>query len=283
MTVNIDFSDHMDARNLDDMAEAELPLVCTTRVLRARPDSPAKAILITGAAGVVGSIAANRLQKDFRLIALDQVAPSDSELYEEIHVGNLNDPRFVQSAAAHADYILHVAGGVSNGWQGLLDSEICGTRNVLNAALGQRTRRVILASSNHIVGWHELDRISDRSDRKYEWTETIRPDGVYGASKAFVEALGRAAAEYAGLPVSVLRIGTMRLDDSPALLGNDPSFAYLGNPDDVVARMKRTWLYHDDFESILREELGAEETFRTRFAVSGEDSPWTTEVLSWSR
>lgn len=260
-----------------------LPLVCTARVPRIGPNSPAKTILITGAAGVVGSIAANCLQKDFRLIALDLQVPSEPKLYEEIHVGNLSDPEFVRSAAAEADYILHLSGGVSEGWQGLLDSEICGTRNVLDAALGQRTRRVILASSNHIVGWHELDQIGGRNDLKYEWTEAIRPDGLYGASKAFVEALGRFAAEYAGLPVSVLRIGTMRLEDSPTVLGNEPSFEYLGNPDDVVARMNRTWLYHDDFEKILREELGAEETFRARFAVSGENSPWTTQVVSWSR
>lgn len=261
----------------------ELPLVCTAQEFLVRPDNTAKTILITGAAGVVGSIAADSLRKDFRLIALDLKMPSRPELYHEIHTGNLNDPDLVMAAASEADYILHLSGGVSSGWPGLLDSEISGTRNVLNAALAQQTRRVIMASSNHVTGWHELDQIAGRTDRKYEWTDPIRPDGLYGASKAFVEALGRSAAEYAGLPVSVLRIGTMRLEDSPNQLRNDPSFKFVGTPDDVVARMNRTWLYHEDFDKILREELRADETFRLRFAVSGEESPWTTEVLSWSR
>lgn len=261
----------------------ELPLVCTARENRVEPDGAKGTVLITGAAGTVGSVAARSLGQDYRLVSLDLRIPGESDLYHETYVGNLNDRELVMAAVSGADYVLHLAGGVASGWGGLLDAEIEGTRNVLDAAMTHQASRVVLASSNHIAGWHELDQLKSGSTASYDLRAPIRPDGLYGASKAFVEALGRSAAEYAGLPVSVLRIGTMRLHDSPARLAGDVSFSYLGDHQEVEERMRRTWLYHRDFKRILLEEFGARETFRLRFAVSGEDSPWTTDVQSWSR
>lgn len=260
-----------------------LPIVCTRRCPPAHPPGSAGSLLITGAAGTVGTIAAAELRDRFRLISLDLKPPAEPELFDDVILGSVAERGLVFAAAAKASHILHLAGGARKGWDGLVDAELTGTRNVIDAALDSGCGRVILASSNHISGWHELDQMAGASPTRTAPSDPVRPDGLYAASKAFVEALGRSAAEYAGLPVSVLRIGTMRILDDPGALAGSKAFAYIGTPEQVVARMKRTWLYHADFGRILLEEFRAEETFRLRYAVSGNDSPWSTDILTWTR
>jgi nucleoside-diphosphate-sugar epimerase len=223
------------------------------------------------------------LRDRFRLVALDVKQPEDPTAFDEVIIGSVADRDTVMAAAAGADYILHLAGGVARGWDGLAEVELSGTRNVVDAAMSAACARLILASSNHVAGWHELDLLTGAATGSTGPADPQRPDGLYAASKAFVEALGRSAAEYAGLPVSILRIGTMRRTDDPRALAADPAFAYVGDPVAVAARMERTWLYHEDFRRVVLEELAAPETFRLRYAVSGTDSPWSTDVLSWSR
>ncbi|MDQ0820751.1 nucleoside-diphosphate-sugar epimerase [Arthrobacter sp. V4I6] len=263
-------------------AGSALPIVCTSRRPTATPPHPLGTLLITGAAGTVGTIAAAALQGRFRLVSLDLKPPAEPELFDVI-IGSVADRDLVFSATARADHVLHLAGGAPKGWDGLLDAELGGTRNVIDGALESGCVRVVLASSNHVSGWHELDQLAGAALSQAAPSDPLRPDGLYAASKAFVEALGRSAAECSGLPVSVLRIGTMRVVDDPRALAGSRAFRYIGSPEQVVARMERTWLYHEDFRRILLEEFAAKETFRLRYAVSGTNSPWSTEILSWTR
>lgn len=259
-----------------------LPIVCTDRLVPKESSGALETLLITGAAGTIGTVAAETLRDRFRLVSLDIEKPKDTSAFDNVIIGNVSDRSVVLDAVAETDYILHLAGGVSRGWDGLMEVEMTGTRNVVDAAITTGCARLILASSNHISGWSELDLLSGISVTTADPRDPIRPDGIYAASKAFVEALGRGAAEYSGLPVSVLRIGTMRHIDDPGNLANDPSFSYIGTPEMIVARMQRTWLYHEDFRQIVLEELEATETFRLRYAVSGIESPWSTDVFSWA-
>ena len=64
-------------------------------------------------------------------------------------------------------------------------------------------RRVVFASSNHVVGFH-------RAARALGIEEPVRPDSRYGVSKVFGEALGRLYADKHGLGVACLRIGSFR-------------------------------------------------------------------------
>ncbi|MET1034984.1 MAG: hypothetical protein ABWX68_07115 [Arthrobacter sp.] len=73
----------------------------------------------------------------------------------------------------------------------------------------------------------------------------------------------------------------MRLRDDPAALRADPAFACLGSPAQVEARMRRTWLHHADFLRILAGEFEAGQTYRVRYAVSGDASRWSTAVEGW--
>lgn len=98
-----------------------------------------------------------------------------------------------------------------------------------------------------------------------------------------MEALGRAAAECSDLPVSVLRIGTVRVDDDLEKAVSEPGFTYIGDHDAVRRRLNRTWLFHKDLIRMVREEFAAPETFRLRYATScTHESLWSAEPLTWS-
>ena len=87
-------------------------------------------------------------------------------------------------------------------WADVLPNNIVGTYNVYEAARAAGVRRIVFASTNHVMGMY---------DRDQQWPiyagQPVRPDSLYGVSKAFGEALGRFYADQHGLGVICLRIG----------------------------------------------------------------------------
>jgi len=199
-------------------------------------------------------------------------------------IGSVGDRDSVLALGCEADYVLHLAHGAGQGWEGLRVVDIDGTRNVLDGALRGPCRRVVIGSSNHVVGWSELDYMAGLEVALPVGPQSSpRPDGLYGVAKVAGEALARAAAEHGGLQVSVLRIGTVRADDDLARAASDPSFAYIGDHEAVHRRLERTWLFHADLVRIVRDEFTASETFRLRYATSSpDDEVWSSEVLTWA-
>lgn len=266
-----------------------LPISATLRIERSlapgHPGSgqPAR-MLIIGAAGVVATALARNLSTDYALVGLDLEPVREPEHWTETHALSVADREAVLKLTDGADYAIHLAHGAYDGWEGLREVEIDGTRNVLDGAIDGVCRRVILASSNHVRGWSELDALAGLpADLPVYPSDPPRPDGLYGVAKATMEALGRAAAEYAGLPVSILRIGTCRLDDDLERAVHEDGFSYIGDEDAVRSRLHRTWLSHADLVRIVREELAARETFRLRYAISStDDALWSVEPLTWS-
>ena len=105
-------------------------------------------------------------------------------------------------------------GGARAPWEDVLHNNIVGTYNVFEAARQAGVSRVVFASSNHTIGMYELDGAPGLydldDDRIYDETAEIRPDSLYGVSKAYGEALGRMYVEHHGLRVFCLRIGAVR-------------------------------------------------------------------------
>jgi len=98
--------------------------------------------------------------------------------------------------------VLHLGGLAGEAdFHDLAAVNIVGTFHVLEAARRAGARRVVLASSNHVTGLYPTATTVDPE-------MPIRPDGLYGVSKAAVEALGRMYAEKLGLEVASLRIGS---------------------------------------------------------------------------
>jgi hypothetical protein len=121
----------------------------------------------------------------------------------EVAVAEIADLDAVQHSVAGCDAILHLAAvpSVHAPWDAVLHANIVGTYNIYEGALRAGVPRVVFASSNHATGFYERDGLPVGPDMP------VRPDGYYGVSKAFGEALCRLYAHKYHMAVTVLRIG----------------------------------------------------------------------------
>lgn len=164
----------------------------------------AQRVLITGAAGDIGQLIRSRLRQDGRVLRLFDIAPlapaQDGEAVELL-TGSVTDPAAVRAACEGVDAIIHL-GGLSREapWADTLDVNINGTQILLDAAHDAGVQRLVLASSNHAVGYYPVadDMAADLPPL---------PDTYYGVSKAAIEALGALYAHRYGMDVICVRIG----------------------------------------------------------------------------
>ncbi|MEU2630087.1 NAD(P)-dependent oxidoreductase [Kitasatospora sp. NPDC007106] len=203
-------------------------------------------VAVTGAAGTIGSVVREVLRREAgRVVLVDRVPLRPEADNEEAHCVDLRDAAAVESALAGADRVLHLAGIPDEApLADLLDVNVLGTHNVLEAARRLGIERVVLAGSNRVTGFHPVGRRTGPD-------EPVRPDGLYGVSKAAVEALGRLYADKFGLSVICLRIGSFE-------------------PAPAEARHLATWLSPRDAVGYVRAALTAPAAvcFATVYAVS---------------
>jgi len=161
-------------------------------------------LVLTGAAGNMGTLLRPRLARDGRVLRLLDSAPLTAGPGEQVHAGSVTDPVVVAAAVDGTDAVVHLA-GISGeaGWDEIVEANLTGTRTVLDAAVAAGVRTVVLASSNHAAGFRTRD-----DGVPLPATTGHAPDTFYGWSKAAVEALGRLYHERYGLTVVSLRIGT---------------------------------------------------------------------------
>ncbi|MGK3208356.1 NAD-dependent epimerase/dehydratase family protein [Amycolatopsis sp. MEPSY49] len=181
-------------------------------------------VLITGSAGVVGTLMRPRLKRDGRVLRLLDLAPQTaSDASEEVVTASVTDPDAMAAACEGVDALIHLGGhSRENSWEATLDVNINGTHTVLEAARAAGVSRVILASSNHAVGFR-------RNDEDLPADSSPRPDTYYGVSKAAIEALGSLYHSRFGMDVIVIRIGSCF--ETPLPLGPRGLTTWL-SPDD---------------------------------------------------
>jgi uronate dehydrogenase len=200
--------------------------------------SPASAIrfrrlLLTGAGGNLGRELRPRLKAYCETLRLshrkDLEAASPGE---EIVVASLEDKRAMCDLLRDVDAVVHM-GGVSTEqpWEPVLASNIVGAYNLYEAARVNNVKRIVFASSNHVTGFYRQDEVVSPLD-------PVRPDGLYGLSKAFGENLARLYWDRFGIESVCLRIGS--------------SYA---EPKD--RRMLATWMSFDDTERLVVAALTA--------------------------
>src|SRR5436190_18447963 len=160
-------------------------------------------ILITGAAGGVGTLMRPRLARPDRVLRLLDIAPIPDGHGVEVVAASVTDLPAMEKACADVSAVIHIGGlSTENTWPKMLDVNINGTYVVLEAARRAGVPRVILASSNHTVGFRPVD---ETPVPDYEFP---RPDTYYGVSKVSMEALGSLYHDRYGLDVIVIRIGS---------------------------------------------------------------------------
>ncbi len=189
-------------------------------------------LLLTGAAGHLGRVLRPRLKACCDVLRLSDVQPlGDAAPGEELMPAALGDKAAVMALCAGVDAIVHL-GGVSTEktWESILEANIAGMLHLYEGARAHGVRRIVFASSNHVTGFYRQDEVVSPRD-------PVRPDGLYGLSKAFGENLAQLYFDKHGIETVSLRIGS--------------AFA---EPQD--RRMLATWMSFDDTERLVMAALG---------------------------
>jgi uronate dehydrogenase len=192
-----------------------------------------KRLLLTGAAGNLGRVLRPRLKAYCDVLRLSDLAPMDpAGAGEEVVQAPLEDLAAMQSLLKDVDAVLHFGGvSIEKPFDVVLPANIVGAYNVYEAARQRGVKRIVFASSNHVIGF-------------YSQGETItpqalpRPDSYYGLSKAFGENLAQFYFDRYGLETVSLRIGSCW-------------------PEPTDRRMLSSWLSYDDLERLLVAALSA--------------------------
>jgi uronate dehydrogenase len=164
-------------------------------------------VVLTGAAGVLGRLLLPVLHGGgYQVRYSDRMAlpgaPSPGQWGGGGPGCDLADAPKVLKLLEGADAVVHLGGvSVESPFEPLLAANFQGTHNLYEAARLQRVRRVVFASSNHVVGCYPQGQRVDLND-------TTRPDGNYGLSKLFGEGLASLYWHRYGLESVSLRIGS---------------------------------------------------------------------------
>jgi uronate dehydrogenase len=154
-------------------------------------------VLLTGAAGRIGAMLREGLPSCGVRLRLFDREPLPGGV-----VGDVTDPYALDRACADVDAVVHLAGQATEApWPRVREANIEGTFQIFEAARRHGVRRVVFASSNHAVGF--TPRAEDLAA-----DTPVRPDTLYGVSKAFGEALARYYVDRYDMQVACLRIGT---------------------------------------------------------------------------
>src|SRR5712671_2007649 len=162
-----------------------------------------KKILITGAAGDVGSHLRRELAGRYELRRSDIRPVRNLAPGEEFVRGDCASLQDMLRATRGVAAVVHLGGfSVEGPWEVILRANIVGTYNVFEAARRNGARRLVFATSNHAVGFYRRDETIDH--RVYP-----KPDSRYGVSKVFGEALGSLYADKYGMEFLMVRIGNV--------------------------------------------------------------------------
>ena len=184
-------------------------------------------ILLTGAAGSIGSRLRRLLPAHYDLVLTDLAPPAGLRPDENFIAADLADADAIERAIAGVDAVLHFGGqAVEAPWETILRSNIVGAYNLFEAARKQGVRRVVFASTNHVMGFYPRAQ-------KVGIDALPLPNSRYGVSKAFGEALGALYAHKHGIGVFCIRIGNVA--DRPA---DERRLAIWLKPEDLVSLIR---------------------------------------------
>ena len=153
---------------------------------------------------------------------------------EDVMHGDLRDPFVVDRLLKGIDVLVHMAGtSVERPLPEVIENNLIGLYQVYEGARRNGVRRIVFASSNHAFGMHSVDT-------KLRLDAEFRPDGLYGLSKVWGEAMARMYWDKHGIEGVSLRIGTA-----------------MGSPPEN-ARHLSTWIGTEDLVQLVMRSIDAD-------------------------
>ena len=195
--------------------------------------SAKRVVVVTGAAGAIGTLVVSRLGQRWCIRATDIRSGAAIEHLDVVDVDRC------RAMFEGADAVVHLAANPdpASEWSELQAPNVVGAHAVAVAARACGVRRLVLASSLQIGMAYPHTR-----QRRAE--DAPRPANLYGASKAWAEALGSWIAATSDTSVVALRIG---------LFSERPPDGGHGTPDNVTA-----WLSHGDCVRLVQAAVETE-------------------------
>jgi nucleoside-diphosphate-sugar epimerase len=171
---------------------------------------PDRLLAITGGGGRIATALRPLLREHYRIRLLDVREPPtalDGDEFLQLDVTGLEA---AERGCAGANAVLHLAGNPSTAapWSDVRTDNIEGTHSVFEAARRQGVKKVVFASTNHVMGFYNLQQAWP-----IDTVSAIRPDSLYGVSKAFGEALARYYSDTFDMSMICLRIGWFTPND----------------------------------------------------------------------
>ncbi|MDH4172920.1 MAG: NAD(P)-dependent oxidoreductase [Betaproteobacteria bacterium] len=209
-----------------------------------------KTVLITGAAGDVGTHLRRELAAKYRIRASDLRDLKEKFKGQQFMRADISDFKAALRITKGVDAVVHLGGySVEGPWEGILSANIIGCYNVFEAARRNGVKRILFPTSNHAVGFYRRDQTIDHR-------VTVKPDSRYGVSKVFGEALGSLYADKYGMQVFCMRIGNV-------------------NPKPIDKRRLSIWFSPRDLAQLV--SIGIEHPdirFEIVYGISGNQRAW---------
>jgi uronate dehydrogenase len=198
-------------------------------------DPASDRILITGAAGAIGTAVRDGMRADWRHLRLVDIQPvSGLTNNEQAIVADIADRPAMEAAMRDVRAVVHLAGILGDyDLETLFRVNARGLFDVFEAARLAGVERIVFASSNHAFGCYPI-------------TEPVspalppRPDSLYGVFKVLGETMLQNYYDRHGIRSVSLRIGTYRTEPI-----DQRSLATWLSPCDV-ARLVEASLRHPD-------------------------------------
>src|SRR3954464_3662870 len=189
-------------------------------------------VALSGAGGQVGGVLRPRLlERGVKLRSgggMNPLTPLSNA--EDMMHGDLRQPEVVDRLLQGVDVLIHLAGtSVERPLPEIIENNLRALHEVYEGARRHGVKRVVFASSNHAFGIYPVTE-------KLTLGNEFRPDGFYGLSKVWGEAMARMYWDKHGIEGISLRIGST--------LEKPTEFRHLS-----------TWLVHDDLIHLMMQSI----------------------------
>ena len=223
-------------------------------------------VAITGAYGHIGNVPKNNLDKNYELLLYDKIQKKG---IKKVDFSNKNQ---IKNLFNGIDAIIHLAADSSPeaSWESVLKNNIIATKNIFEQAKLSKVKKIIFASSNHVIYTPEI--LTRKTKIKVK--ESPNPGSFYGISKLFGENLGKYYSREFGIKFIALRIGWTYPEDNPLVLKGTKDEDYI----------RAMFLSKRDCVEIFTKALESNEKFLIANAISNNekavfDLKETKEVL----